>query len=390
MFMLLNPLVLFTGVWGLVFFLFSLRVSDLLIRIPSEFYFPASLTLLAAVVGFALGYAGVRPARRASKSSVSLERISFGVRAGFRVILLVFAFEVVYSGGLPILYYLTGRGGVSYSEFGIPSLHGFLVATVLFVGTLSFWRLLVGRAGGATWAVFVACLLIPVITVHRGSLVYLLIQCGLTYVAVRVRGIDRRILALGVFIGSFLFAFSSLGNLRSGSAPFRAIAQVAPEYEKIPDALLWPYIYVTTPLNNFIYTTTRPVTPELGAESFSSMTPTFIRTPLWGPGKDITEYLVYPLLNVSSYASPLYLDAKWPGVIGFTFVLLFAAGISFRQFLQRGLLPDLMRLVLFDQVIILSVFANLLLQWVVMFQLVVCVLLARRLGASALRRYSIR
>jgi oligosaccharide repeat unit polymerase len=375
---IINPLFVFLGVWAIPFLLLRIDVSAQVSSLPNGFGFQAMLVAIGAVVGYGIGFYGLGKLRsRPGRFVNGISRLSFMIRVLFGIMCLVFLITVVVSGGIPILYYLTGSGGPSYTKFGIPTVHGFFNSLLLFVGTLTFWMLIYYSSRRWIRLVFLICLAIPIITVHRASLMFLITQCAVIYIALRIRRLNKRVVVLALLLAFIVVVFSGIGNLRNESVLFRQHAALQPKYEWIPSWALWFYMYLTTPLSNFAQITTMNFVHTSGAVSFSDLTPTVVRRAIWGEPPWIAQEVGAKTFNVASYALSPYIDWGWAGVICFTGFILMLAGYFFRTFLCRHSLYDLLRLSVLLQVIIMTVFANLFLTWGVIFQFVLALLFRR-------------
>ena len=380
--LLLNPLVLFLGSWTLVFWLLSLRVSGILLPLPTGFAFPVGVISFSGFLGYVIGFYVLGASKRKPVHfSNPLRRVRFIIKPLFCLMNVILPVTVVIAGGLPILYYVGGPK-VRYSSFGIPTLHGFFNSLVVFTGTLCFWLLISKNSSVFSNLIFLVCLAIPVVSLHRASLMILVLQCLMIYIGVKVKGLNRHVILLAFLVLLVLFTFGVLGDLRTdGAEQFRRQIQLKPEFQWAPSWLLWPYIYLATPLNNFAHMTTLHNEPTYSMNVFSRLVPTALRRVLWSSDRvSLDSYLVKSNFTVSTYASHLYLGWGWPGVIGVTGFLLTVSGYAFRKFLRRRSLLDLVRLAVLDQIILLLVFSTLFMSWVVLFQFVLLYLFRKRLA----------
>jgi oligosaccharide repeat unit polymerase len=370
---LINPLVLLLGVWGVVFLLFSLHLSSWLIELPTDFALLALATALCATLGYVGAYLLPSKPRGLSARSITSHRAGAlsVVKLLFAVMCVIFPLEVIVSGGMPIFWLLTGSSK-TYVDYGIPTLHGFFNAILLFEGTLCFWLITATRASRLVKLIFVLCLLLPIAAITRQVVMSLLAQCFVIFVGARLRGRRIKYGRIALTIVLIMALFSVIGIVRTNSAAFRQQVAYRPGFEWVPVAFMWPYMYFTTPLNNFAYITSLDLEPTLGYSSLSSLTPTVIREMIWGPKSDAT--LVTETFNVTSFAAPIYLDFGWLGVMLFTFTLILCAVFVFRRLIRTNSLYYLMLLAILDHIIILSFFFNFLLTWGVVFQFVILTL----------------
>lgn len=375
---LINPLVLFLTVWSIVFILFSLQLSRWLIDLDPTFVLMALATAGSAVLGYIFAHMVAPKPRWMTLGSPTeqYDGVLRVVKVLFGIMSIIFPIEVIVSGGMPIFWLLTGSPK-SYVDYGIPTLHGFFNALLLFEGTLSFWLITTQRGSRLVKFIFVMCLLLPIAAITRQVVMSLLTQCFVVFMGARLGQRPIKFARIAGVVLSALLLFSLIGIVRTSSAAFRQQIAYTPGYEWVPVAFMWPYMYFTTPLNNFAYLTTLDLNPTLGYSSFSSLTPTVIRELIWG--EKTKAVLVVETFNVTSYASPLYLDFGWAGVLLFTFTLMFCAVVVFRRLRRTNSLYYLLLLAILNHTIILSFFFNFLLTWGVVFQFVLIFLTKRHL-----------
>jgi oligosaccharide repeat unit polymerase len=130
-------------------------------------------------------------------------------------------------------------------------------------------------------------------------------------VIVMYRGIPAKLAAKIIAVGLIIIlGFGFLGDLRSGAATFLSLAQPTASYPQwLPSGVLWVYIYLTTPLNNLIYTmnTVHPVNTLLFPNTVAPLFPTIIRNLVYGQSVSsaLSGELVDSAFNVSTaYVGP--------------------------------------------------------------------------------------
>jgi len=390
--LLVDPLFIFVSVWTVVFVLFSLRWSAILLTMDASF---RSWSLVVLCTAFC-GYVGGRLAAIATYSRRQILDDPRPLQRAIRTIVFAMAvivpLEIVVSGGLPILWRLQGNSKI-YTDYGIPTLHGFFNALLLFVGTVSFWFITSRGASTGMKLLFLFCIVFPVLAVTRQVLVSLIVQCLVVFIGARLRSPERVLARLAVAALVAMAAFAAIGDFRTSDEGFYQQAEILPQGSWMPPSIAWHYMYLTTPVNNFLYMTQTATQRTHGAQSLATLTPTVVRKAWFGDDAGLPPKLVKETFNVTSYATPLFLDFGWIGVIGFTLVMFLLAGFAYERFLERNDLATLIFLAVIDQIVLFTFFVNFLLTWGVLFQLFLVLVLHRRLGlitATVRRRKSRR
>lgn len=378
----INPLVVFLATWASVFYLYSLQLSLVLLPLTTEFAVHVVLLGAAASAAFFVGFhaSGTRPRPLKSENPQQVRRLIRSVRRLSWCALLVFAVTVIAFGGVPLSWALTGST-LTYTDFGFPTLHGFFNSLILIIGTMLSWMSLRKVRFRGDRLLLAFCFVVPIITLHRQSLVSLLLQCLFIYAALRrgsfgqaAKGVVLILLASGTL-------FSLLGNIRTGDETLADLANLSSEGGSLPLPVLWIYMYLTTPLSNFFELTTMPFAQSFGGTSLAGLTPTVLRELLWGePAAVMTEF-ADRAFNAYTYAFVLFVDFRWWGVFVFSIAVLGVGGVLFRRFVVAPTLYNLLNLCLLNHVIFLFVFANFLLTWGVVFQFVIVRVLKKKLAA---------
>jgi oligosaccharide repeat unit polymerase len=313
----LHPLFLFTFVWLGALSLYLLRLSKLLSATNEQATSAIAIILVpyAVVMGGTTLYLHLAPKLRKQRkqllcNSAEIDELLIlkgRLKRWLFVWIFLSAAEIVMSGGLPLVWLLTGNPK-TYADFGIPSLHGLLNSMLLALGLC--YTAIFARYGGRRHLLFsVAIVCWAVLVVTRGMIIVNLLQTVL--VIVLYRGIPGKLaiklvaLALIIVIG-----FGALGDLRSGAAAFREVAQPTETYPQwLPSGVLWVYIYLTTPLNNLIYTieSVQPVDNILFPSTVAPLFPTVVRKVVYGESTEsaLSGELVDQAFNVSTaYIGP--------------------------------------------------------------------------------------
>lgn len=264
--------------------------------------------------------------------------------------------EIIASGGLP-LFWLVSGSSKTYFDFGIKSIHGLLNSLLLATGLcytglyakFGKRKYLFGFAGILVWAV---------LAVTRAMIIVNLLQSFIIFAL--YRGISAKfavkLVALGLLV---VIGFGAIGDLRTGSTTFRDLAEPTQTYPKwLPSGDLWVYIYLTTPLNNLIYTadSVTPIDDPFFPNTAAPLFPTVVRSLIYSDtfAESISADLVNSAFNVSTaYVGP-YLDY---GSIGIAALSVFI-GLLTAIYWKRNNLRDAIIYAVLGGCLIITVFSN--------------------------------
>ncbi|HEY1984454.1 MAG TPA: O-antigen polymerase [Terracidiphilus sp.] len=335
--LLLHPLVLFTLVWSGTLSLYLLRLSKLLYATNQEAVAAVAVILVpyALVLGGATLYFHLAPKVRIQRKhlfcrSTEIDELALLKRRLKKWLLLwisLSAVEIVVSRGVPLVWLLTGSTK-TYADFGISTLHGLLNSMLLAIG-LCFTALFARHGGRRYLLCSLGIIGWAVLVVTRSMIIVNLLQTGM--VIMLYRGIPLKLavkLIAAVLI--LVVGFGALGDLRSGAENFRAVAQPTETYPQwLPSGVLWVYIYLTTPLNNLIYTmnSVHPANNLLFPNTAAPLFPTIIRKVVYGQSTEmaLSGELVDQAFNVSTaYVGP-FQDYGSLGMMCFSFLISIAA-----------------------------------------------------------------
>lgn len=313
--MILNPFFIFSFVWLLVLFLYSLGLSQVLTPLNQT----TVLLVIGSIFSFFLGWFFVcvlygklylRPEIDRNfycyffTSKNIVRRIIFiGYVWGFGAL-----FEVFFFRGIPLLSLFGIGSELSYVDFGISGLHGALNSLYLVLVTFIFVRQLFVRSK-LGMSILIFLMLWPILLMTRQLMFSVVVQMVFLYIFFKpLRFTSYLWLFLASFITVILFGY--IGDLRSGGDAFLALASPSFDYpDSFPSGFMWVYIYLVSPLNNINYNILSiepyyfPVNITLGI--FPSLVRDYISS-LFGIVDQIE--LVNSNLNVSSLFSKLLQD----------------------------------------------------------------------------------
>lgn len=304
---LANPALVFTVLWGVVLGLTHLRLTSQLTDLN-----PSTLLLVGAnvasiwiifIVALLLmrSPVSVWEARAGGLDLPMLRRMVSGLLKFWVVGTLI---EIIVSGGVPLLWMITGHATKDYRDFGIPTVHGLLMAVYLFSLTaLLLLYLIEGTRKDLMTAL--ALLAWSVILIHRGAFIWALLELLAVFILVR-RISPMRMVHVGALMLAGMLLFGIIGDLRAGAGK-AVIREIATERGRIlvdtlPSGFLWVYIYITSPVNNVNAGVDRLVPTNKPYFSTMNLLPTVIREKVWaGVENRYALTLVNEAFNTSTW-----------------------------------------------------------------------------------------
>lgn len=317
---------------------------------------------VAAVLIFNIFYAvsPKRPVRFVGKDiddEAYLESVEHELNWWFKCWIVLTVVEVVFCGGVPIVWLLLGSSKV-YAEFGLPVIHVF-VSSLLAVLALAKLGLYLLRGDRRRLFIPILQVLWSVAIVNRGQIIIAMIQCVVLWLC--LRGANFKVLlrtALTLIVTILLFGY--VGDARTGAASFRNLAQPSQNYpDWLPSGVLWVYVYITSPLGNLVNTSFTSTSSHdiLFPRTIFALFPNPIRDAIYGKdfGLESMGNLVSENLNVSSaYIGPLK-DNGYIGIACFSLLLGIMAAYSWKK--RRKFRNQLLYAIV-AECIVLTVFWN--------------------------------
>lgn len=337
--LLLHPLFLFTSVWSADLVLYIMRFSKLLNATDQEASSVIGIILIpyAVILGGATLFFHLAPKRRVQRTHLmcvpanddeDLLALKRRLKKWLFVGMFLSLIEIVASGGLPLFWLVSGNPK-TYADFGIPSLHG-LVNSMLLALSVCYTGIFARYGGRRNLLCSLGIFFWAILLVTRNMMMVNFLQTGM--VIVLYRGIPPK---LGIKILAavlvIILGFGFMGDLRSGADSFRTLAQPTTSYpEWLPSGVLWAYIYLTTPLNNLIYTihSIQPTNNFLFPNTVAPLFPTVVRNVVYGESAEaaLSGELVDSAFNVSTaYVGP-YQDYGAFGMMGFSALISLIGG----------------------------------------------------------------
>jgi len=319
-----------SAIWILVAMLYSLPWSKYFAEPVVNLARPIAIIILGAVIGFTLlggrignGRADRQRLQVALSSGTTLTPLYRYLFCAWLALALI---EIVVEGTPPLLRAMLGQHS-NYLFYGVPSLHGLLLAIACALALVEqAVRLNQGKLPFGPYTIVIFLWLLIVIA--RKHMIIVALQLVLLLLA---RGVVKLSVASMVRWGSAIvlcvFAFGLLGDLRStsGIGIKEKLAYVGPP--SIPDAIVWFYSYLTTPVANLqnAYALGYGGNGIVPWGAFSGLVPTVLA----GGQQDLegaNEFATYPWLltnsfNVSTgYIQPL-VEAGLIGIFFFSVII---------------------------------------------------------------------
>lgn len=315
-----------------------------------------------------------------AKNDCSIENLTISKKLKWMIytLLILYAslqlFQAIYFKGFPLFHLLKGST-LTYMDYGIKSLNGFLNAIYLFA-TTGLYLIYLKSKSKAKLLLLLGLCCIPILIISRQVMISLFLQmacCAMIY---------NPKAALKFFKIGFVITilFIVIGNMRT---TLNALIYIVQPYDTVPQwlyPLMWIYAYVVTPFNN-IHAFIDVIHP-IGApyHEIASLFPTVLRSFVseFISYEDTGFSLVHPNMTVSTfYFEPMLDFGKW---YAFGFMILFQLLLlySFRRAMTSKSLIHVMEYAVLYMIMILSIFSNLFLFLPVITQLVILNLLKFR------------
>lgn len=323
--MLANPAFVFSFVWGAALFLYTQYWSGTFLVLSDLTYYYILASIFVCIfswVFFVFIYKSTR---------VGYQRVmyQFSEQENKKIVIFLKIWfigtfiELLYFRDAPILA-LFGLGNMTYHDFGLPSLHGFLNAIILSISMYVFYKYISTNRKIFLWY-YLLTLLVPIIGMNRGMLTSLLVESLFVYIVfkgIRLKGFIK----LLFFIITFIYLFGVFGEMRyhGNVEDLYAVFQISDNYPSfLPKTFIWVYMYITSSINNIenILYSYELINFE-PYKSLFGLIPSVIRVHLDLP---VEQNLVVSAFNVSSFM-PNYFAAY--GIIGSLFFYFFASLVS--------------------------------------------------------------
>ncbi|MFQ1061154.1 O-antigen polymerase [Klebsiella pneumoniae] len=253
---LASPLFNFCFIWLSVFFLYTLGLSELLIFPLSDILYTVFIIISPFIIGYLLFSFTDRLAPK-KKKVYEYENSDFFYGANralkktknLTIIFFIFvSFEIIIAGYIPLLSMAVGHA-VSQFAFGIPSLHGFILAFGCLLVASNYYDYICFK-NRRSLILALMIIFVFVILVTRKMVMVSFIQILMIYLLTTKIKI-RTIFIVTIAILFVFVLFGYIGDIRTGRQLFIQLAHPSFNYpDWLPSGFMWAYIYIVTPIIN--------------------------------------------------------------------------------------------------------------------------------------------
>lgn len=376
---IINPMIVFWGIWGIVCVLLELKLSLWLVDLEESFLLFLFVAFMSNFIGYLYGSLFCINKIKKQILEIDYKKLWEITRKILYVWIVLNCVQIVYSEGVPCLWLITGSER-TYFDFGIHGVNGCLMA-IYYVICLNIYLILRKNKNIKYKILFILLMLWPVLLVTRQVIIVLAIELFL--LSISFKRVNTKLLFnyVCVFLVGILL-FGIMGDFRTGGEVFLELAMPSSDWiYLLPPGVFWGYIYMTTPIANlqniFLYI---PPLDQL-YYSISTLVPSFIRWIMFDtpPGWNVGDGLITSTFNVSTFMADFYMDY---GVLYVYFIMFFIGCFSkviHHRVQYNTSYANMLIYCVFMQMLILSIFDNMFLYLPIIFQIIVIYYVKRRL-----------
>lgn len=328
---ILSPVKIFNAIWLIIYALYSLNLSyiqqplserTIIIFIVCIFFYNVSCLLIKKFY----------PKTKKDKKTRMRLFQKLDIKKRLDIInvafIIVFIIEIIYSGGVPLLFRLQGKNS-QYLNFGITSVHGLLNGIAVCLGA---YYLLKKDKRKYIYLIF------GILTISRQVLITLIIEAVVFYLCTKINqkiNYKKTILGLGGLLFAAIIGFGIIGNFRSGNETMNIVFRPREQYEKLPSGIMWLYSYTEFSLSNFNnLVSMTPGGVNYGTSTLKFFLPSIIVNKLSIKENFNDDYLVASNFNVSTWFPEIYLDFGIIGIAIFSILIGMLGGFLYRKVVE--------------------------------------------------------
>lgn len=347
-----NPLSCFNILWLLIILLYNLQLSRLFTDLSFKTYIVLIINIFFFSLAFLVGYLiRIKKHLKEENFVISYKKIL----KLFKFWLFIEIIETIYSGGLPVIWKLTGNIK-TYTAYGIPTLHGLMNSLGLVIAILSFYKFLKDKDKKllkivATIFIYYLCV------ISRQVLISLIIEIMVIYLFFNKK-IPWKKLIIIFFIT--VIGFGIIGNFRTGYENFLNVSAFKNIHApKMFIGVYWLYMYLTSLLININYAINSNISGFGLLPLFQHYVPTIIYRILYANNPvSIPSIVVYSSYNVSGYFADFLIGYGIKGVAIMSFIYGFLGGIFLYKVEKNANEKNILYYAVYMQIILLSFVSN--------------------------------
>ena len=287
----------------------------------------------------------------------------------FKLILCLFAvwfviecIEVVYSGGIPILWKVM-HVNKSYFDFGITSLHGLMNAFGLVIITMSAYLYEVTRKNEKKrnfwlWAIIGVMLGFYGIILTRQVMISAILQIIVIKLLFISKKDWRKVVIGGtIFAVVGVSAFGILGNVRTGYQDFLRVSYMKDDWGEWASGLQWVYMYLTMTIANINEVVELGIN-DLGLGAILPQRMPSVLDGLYSNDAKSIRHLIVDSYNVSGFFNDYYLGFGNEGVAAISAFYGLLGGYFFFRFRDKRNAKYMIYYAIYIQFVLLSFFTD--------------------------------
>lgn len=358
---------------------------------PGLFLLFGGNILMAAIAAIIARLFVFPPVQRDQKVEIAeMVNLRSFVRTLIVIWLLGGVVNVLYSGGLPLIWLVQGDEARTYADYGLPTVSGFLNAIGHFAANAILIDFLLTGNRKRLWLIPVV-VIYQIVTVNRGGMVSVVMELLGVYLMVGKVNFSLFFKAGCALLGTLLL-FGWVGDARIGERGRDALVGMMSDdgrlvFESLPSAAWWGYLYASVGTVNLNAAVDHQQPLGYPYWSILGIFPTVIRGMIYDFSVYELKYpleMVNPVFNVFTLYSGYLADFGIVGCYAITGVLVGMASWFYRQS-RNGCPWAVLAYAVFFQVIILSVFWDNFLGWVSLFQVFLALMYRERIRSVVAR-----